>query len=432
MEESLQKQPTAGSDAPSAAPAPLPWQRQPRTHLVLITAAIMCLVGIYAALSSTERSSINLEDAIRRTRAVCGDIEAPTSAPTSAKANYVLVPPTRPPPINIHLHLVLCSADDTDATDGLIDDAMVSTLYDALATIRGLLNLAASDGGGRGRVNMVEEVPVLSMTLSKSPLRVCKASTRAADNVNDDEEMTTEEAASVGSLIVGATTQSWVVMTTVRRTVLRSVGTAASSSSSCQRDHNRRMWCELLMPHTSGESRSATNVTQASDDKAKVRTWVGGVVASILGVQSFRDVVGIRAYLTSRRFAACHYVVSALSGLAQILEAAPTMPLAVALGKAIDQAVDSITYRHGTATSTDTVSTRTVRAAEVIEQCTMDPTLLPQMFYPLEHLMAVHLSFLLPVIVAFLAGLSLSLKEWKRQRKVQRAAQETVALSTAS
>jgi hypothetical protein len=431
MEESLQKQPTTRSDAPTTTPATLPWQRQPKTHLVLITAAIMCIVGIYAALSSTERSSINLEDAIRRTRAVCGGIVAPTPS----KANYVLVPPTRPPPINIHLHLVLCSADDTNATDGLIDDAMVSTLYDALATIRGLLNLAASDGGGRGPVNMVEEIPVLSMTLSKSPLRVCKAaSTKAAGNVDDDgDDMTAEEAASVGSLIVGATTQSWVVMTTVRRAVLRSVGAAASSS--CQRDHNRRMWCDLVMPPVSEESRNATNTTQAFDDHAKVRTWVGGVVATILGVQSFRDVPGIRAYLRSRRFAACHYVVSALSGLAQILEAAPTMPLAVALGDAIDHAVDSITYRYGTTatSSTDTISTRTVRAAEVIEKCTMDPTLLPQMFYPLEHLMAVHLSFLLPVIVAFLAGLSLSLKEWKRQRNVQRAAaQETVALSAAS
>ncbi|CUG63197.1 GPI transamidase component Tta1, putative [Bodo saltans] len=370
---------------------------------------------MYAALSSTERSSIDLQDAVRRTASVCRDIDA------HARTVAVAVPPTRPPPMEIHVHVILCPAT---ADDDAMIDTMPSSLYGALATIRGLLNYAASNGGSRGTVNMVEEVPALSMTLSKSPLRVCKAARKtrgettaaAGSNVHDDEdedEMTAEEAASVGSLVVDATTQSWVVMTTVRQQ-----SSPIEATSTCQRDHNRRMWCTLVLPSTLESHNNTTN--DGGSVRMGVRKWVGGVVASILGIQSFHDIDGVRSYLTNRRSAACRFVVYALSGLAQVLDAAPTMPLAVALGDSISKSVDAITLRPP---STDSVeATRTVRSAAVVERCSMDPSLLPQMFYPLEHLLAVHLSFLLPVVVAFIAGLGLTLKEWKRQRKAQRAA----------
>lgn len=395
------------------APVPVPWQQRPRLHLVLTTTSILCIIAMYIAVSRTERSSIDLYGAVGQAKAVCAQMELEERG---AVQNLIRdAPPTRPPSTDVHVHFVLCPANDFMDT---IDDGIVNGALDALAAIRGLLMQASSSGSGRGMINMVDEIPSLSATFSKASPIICRRKS-ARKKANDKSAPTAEEAASAGSLVVGATTQQWVVFTAVHASPV--------DATTCKRDHNRRMWCSVVaLPPRADDALGASNATGQGEGRTSIRKWTGSVIASILGVSNFRDVGEMRRYLAARRYVACRYVVAALESLSTVLEAAPTMPLAISLGNGITEAVDAIAQeRRAGAGNRSAIRSRLVRSAEQVEQCVLDPSLLPQMFLPLDHLLAIHMSFLLPVVVAFLAGVALSLKEWKRQRKARRAAQAT-------
>jgi hypothetical protein len=55
-----------------------------------------------------------------------------------------------------------------------------------------------------------------------------------------------------------------------------------------------------------------------------------------------------------------------------------------------------------------------VKSANRIEAVTQDLSLVPQVFFPWEQIAVIHLSFLLPLVVAFTAGVGASVKYSRR------------------
>lgn len=370
-------------------------EQGPLPFFILTVYSLLLIAATYEIISRVTRADLAFHDISARLSATCSELSA-------LHVGDAAEVPTRPPPRSIHVVFVLCPRDAfTDAQLSLASDE----IHDAAAVVQGKLLKQATRLVRRKYVpdelSWGEDVAVAEDDVWDRRYTLSRELPSVQVAVASRRECISNETFTIHS-ILDASIDPWVVLLEGPK-IPAGDGAGAGAPSCTKLGSSQRIRCRLA---------SVAEVQRVNSTKApRLRLVVASAVMAALGQAEevgslLSDTTALERYLRQRQISSCQYAASAIAGLAHILDVSPTMPLQRAVGEAIQDAVTRLVALRGV-----------VHAANDIQLQVSHPSIVPQGFLPLEHVLAIHLSFLMPFLVAVVAGLGATLKFRKMQLK---------------